>query len=496
VLWTFNLTRIMSRLALVLLFVYAVLLAPVLTDFRSVMGDEAAYADPALRWAQGLGLTSGAWWQRPDQLWACNFPLHALTTALWIKLTGWSSLWGLRAFSLLLYLAGIALWIIGCRRAGWFKSSTQEIGFVALLFGSLYATAPSQYIRPEALGAVVLGFAVWSQTLSVPWTRCLSAFIAGLLAAVSGLQFAVALIVFAFVWFFSTDSRPRWALIWFVIGGLVGLAVVLATSSHFGVLDIFLRSTFGLGSNRAEQWHGWRDPMLWACSAVLLYVAIGRAFSSSQRRWAASGLAAGPGLALALYSLSKYPQYYGFLAVLPACTAVASVFPSLLGFSRTIALLLLVGASAVGFPLSALMNWNLMPARQHSEVERWAQQILGDADVVFADPSAYFAARRAGRVVYTQAVLRALSPAELGNVQKVIVMPDHPHGNLRKETVLERLGGDWVLVGDFPDRETFPRIPALGFLGKLSYAGSYRFEALAKVSLPQFEATSLNVIEK
>ena len=468
--------------AWLLLALYVALLAPVLTDFRSVMGDEAAYADPALRWAQGLGFTSGAWWQSPDQLWACNFPLHALTTALWIKITGCSSLWGLRAFSLLLYLVGIALWIIGCRRAGWFKSAMQELGFVALLLCSLYATAPSQYIRPEAVGAVVLGFAVWSQTLSVPWARCLSAFVAGFLAAVSGLQFAVALIVFALVWFFSTDSKPWLVLVWFVIGGLVGLVALVATYSHFGVLDIFLRSTFGLGSNRAEQWHGWRDPMLWACSAVLLYVAIGRAFSPSQRRWAAAGLAAGPGLVLVLYSLSKYPQYYGFLAVLPACTAVASVFPSLRGFSWTIALFLLVAASAVGFPLSALMNWNLMPTRQHVELEYWAQQTLGDTDVVFVDPSAYFAARRSDRVVYTQAVLSALNPAELGNVQKVIVMPDHPHGNLRKETVLERLGGDWMLIGEYPNHIASPRIPALGFLANLSYAGAYRFEAWERVA--------------
>jgi hypothetical protein len=107
---------------------------------------------------------------------------------------------------------------------------------------------------------------------------------------------------------------------------------------------------------------------------------------------------------------------------------------------------------------------------------------LGDTDVVFVDPSAYFAARRSDRVVYTQAVLSALNPAELGNVQKVIVMPDHPHGNLRKETVLERLGGDWMLIGEYPNHIASPRIPALGFLANLSYAGAYRFEAWERVA--------------
>jgi|GEM_PF-5029983 len=222
--------------------------------------------------------------------------------------------------------------------------------------------------------------------------------------------------------------------------------------------------------------------MLWACSAVLFYVTIARALSSSERRSADAGLAARPGLALALYSLIKYPQYCGLLAVAPACTAAASVFPLLRGFSRTIALLLLVAASAVGFPFSALMNWNLMPTRRHAEVERWAQQTLGDTDVVFTDPSTYFAALHPGRTVYTQAVLGALNPAELGSIQKVIVMPDHPHGNLRRETVLNRLGADWILVDEYPDRKTSPRIPALGFLGKLSYAGAYRFEVWGRAA--------------
>ena len=109
---------IKGNVAWLLLALYAALLAAVLTDFRAVMGDEAAYADPALRWHDGLGFTSSAWEQAPHQLWASNCPLYALVLAGWLTVTGLDSLWGLRAFSVLLYLAGIALWIIGCRRAG------------------------------------------------------------------------------------------------------------------------------------------------------------------------------------------------------------------------------------------------------------------------------------------------------------------------------------------------------------------------------------------
>ena len=467
-----------NRSTLLLILVYAVLLLPVLDDFRVVMGDEAAYADPALRWCEGFGFTSAAWWESPDRFWACNFPLHAVVSAAWVKLTGMSSLWGLRALSMLLYLSGIVLWILGCRRAGWFKSPLQEAGFVILLFGSLYATAPSQYIRPEALGALVFGFALWGQTLVSSRAREVAAFFSGAMAALSGLQFAVALAVFAFVWWLFAETKPWSAQIWCFVGGSVSLAALVSLYSHFGVLDLFLRSTFGLGSNRAQQWHGWRDPMLWASSAVLVSCLFQSGLPQGERRWALVGLVAGPGVAVTLYSLSKYPQYYGFVAVLPACTSVAAVFPCLRVRLRTAAASLLVIAALAGFPLAALMNWNFMPSRQHDALERWIDTALGNVPAVFVDPSAYFAARHPGRLVYTQAVLPALAPAERNSIEMVVVAPDHPLGGLRKEEILRSLGGDWKLTDTFPANSAHAsRFPELDFLAHLSYAGSYRFEA-------------------
>lgn len=454
------------------------LLVPVLEDFRVVMGDEASYADPALRWCEGSGFTSAAWWQSPNQFWDCNLPLYAVVSAAWVKLTGLSSLWGLRALSMLLYLAGLVFWILGCRRAGWFKSSLQEVVFIILLLGSLYATAPSQYIRPEALGALVFGLALWGQTLASPRSREGAAFISGVMAALSGLQFAVALAVFAFVWWLITETKPWSELMCCFFGGLASIAALVGLYSHFGVLDVFVGSTFEMGSNRAEQWHGWRDPMLWASSVVLLCCLIQNGFTRKQRRWALGGLTAGLGLAVTLYSLSKYPQYYGFLAILPACTSVAAVLPSFQGRFRTGAAALLIVASLAGFPLSALMNWNLMPSRQHDSLEQWTNIALGDVSAVFVDPSAYFAARHPGRLVYTQAVLPALTSAQRNGIEMVVIAPDHPLGGLRKEETLRSLGGEWQLADIFPSSSARgSRLPELDFLARLSFAGSYRFEA-------------------
>jgi hypothetical protein len=461
---------------------YFALLLTVLTDFRGVMGDEACYADPALRWCEGLGFTSAAWWQRPDQFWACNFPLYALVCSAWIKLTGLSTLWGLRLLSLLLYLSGVVLWILGCRRAGWFKSWREEIIFVALLIGSLYATGPSQYVRPEALGAAVFGLGLLGQTLSPPRLRMMAAFLTGLLTALSGLQFVVALSVFALVWLVIAGKQALKPVAACIAGGFVAVVVLVAVYWHFEVLDTFLRSTFGLGSNRAEQWHGWRDPMLWAASAVLVFALFSRRMAHRERLAAIVGLVCGPGMATTLFILSKYPQYYGFLAALALCTATAIVVSAFSGWARIAVVGLLFGAGTLGFPLAALMNWNVMPLRDHAALEIWMGGQLRGASKVFVDPSAYFAARAPDRLVYTQAVLPSLSEAECREIAAAVLISDHPLAGLQSETVLRQIGGEWRSDGVYPQGSAASsRCAVLDPLSHLSYAGAYHFEVFRRV---------------
>lgn len=468
--------------SVLLLLFYVALMLLVLEDFRGVMGDEAAYADPALRWCEGLGFTSAAWWQSPDAFWAANFPLYAVVSAAWVKFTGMSSLWGLRSLSLLLYVAGLAVWMAACRRAEWFKSLAQEVGFLAMILGSLYATAPSQYIRPEAVAPLLLGLGLWGQTLSRESMRDVMAFATGALAAWAGLQFVVTLGVFALVWLAAADTKPWRALIGCILGGVTGFGALVAVYAYFGVLSVFFESTFGHGGNRLAQWHGWRDPMLWAGSAVLAAGLALRVWPSRERRWAAAGLAAGPGLAAVLFLLSKFPQYYGFLAVLPVCTATAAVFPALRKTWRFAAGSILVVAGLVGFPLAALTNWNTMPSRNHEELSRWTGDRLTACKTAYVDPSAYFAARGQGRQIYTQFVLPALSHDERSRIDAVMLIPGHPLGYLQKESVLQLIGGEWELCGTYPENPAgASRFPALEIFRRFSYAGPYQFELWRRV---------------
>jgi len=464
--------------AALLLAAYLAVLLPVLGDFRAVMGDEAAYADPALRWCDGRGFTSAAWKQSPEEFWASNLPLYPLSLIAWVKVTGEDSLWGLRFFSLLLFVAGLALWIAGSCRAGWLCSSAQQAGFLALVLGSLYATAPSQYIRPEALGMLLLGFAVWGQTLRGERWRLMAAAVTGFLAAWTGLQFVVVLGVYGLVWILLAQRKPWRPVAFCALGGLAGFALLFGIYAYLGVLGTFCEATFGAGGNRLAQWQGWRDPMLWAASAVLgAGLGAGR-WLPRERRWAWAGLLAGPGLAVVLFALSKFPQYYGVLAILPVCTAVVAVFPMLSRSWRAGAAVFLGLAAVLGFPLSALMNWNMMPGRRHADLERWMNSVMESSEVAFVDPSAYFAARSARHEIHTQFVLPALLEEEREKIEVVALSPTHPLVYLQPRSVFAQLGGEWELVAVFPPGPPpEPRTQALTFLSRFSYAGSYRFEA-------------------
>ena len=463
--------------ATLLLLVYVALLAPVLTDFRGVMGDEAAYVDPALRWCNGKSFTSTAWNQSPDEFWASNTPLYAMSVATWVKFTGLESLWSLRLFSLLVFAAGLGFWIAGCKRAGWLKSAAQQTGFLVLLLGSLYATAPSQYARPEAVGILLLGLSLYGQTLPSEKVRIMAAFASGFLVSWCGLQFVVALAVFASVWFLFAATKPWKVLASCAAGGALGFAILFAVYHSMGVLDVFFAATFGVKSNRWDQWHGWRDPMLWSASALLLAFALLFRPSPPERQWALAGLLAGPGLAAALFFLNKFPQYYAVLALFPLCTAVCAVFPSMPKEWKPAAFAFLASASLIGFPLAALMNWNVMPGRQHADLQQWMESALAGSKAVFVDPSAYFAARSGVREVYTQFVLEGLSREESEHIDSAVLAPAHGLPYLRKEEVLKKLGGEWQCTAVYP--VTWPphtRAPQIDFLSRLSYAAPYRFE--------------------
>jgi hypothetical protein len=475
--WGGMLRGLMRPVAWLMLSVYAALLVPLLTDFRAVMGDEACYVDPALRWCEGQGWTSTAWGRPPGEFWASNLPLYAMSVAAWVKVTGLDSLWGLRLWSVILYVSGLALWITGADRAGWLRSSAQQVGFLALMAGSLYATGPSQYARPEALGALLLGFSLWGQTLSSTRLRDGAALASGFLVAWTGLQFAVALAVLGLVWLLLAERRPWRSLFLCGAGGVLGFVALFGVYQSLGVLGVFLEETFGTAGNRMAQWHGWRDPMLWAASAVLIAVLVTRGKNSAEGRRALAGLLGGPGLALVLFALGKFPQYYAFLAILPLATAVCAAVPSIARKWKPVAFALLASAGVIGFPLAALMNWNAMPGRQHADLWRWVESALAGREAVFVDPSAYFAARAEGREVYTQFVLDALSAEELQRIDAVQLMPDHGLAYLGKAEVLAKLGGSWRLVGAYPAAgRPSSRVPQLDFLSRLSYSGPYVFE--------------------
>lgn len=478
--------RINWRLAFALVvFAYCAFMIPQLPAFRIIVGDEPVYLDPAINLAEGTGLRSSAWWQHPSETWAGNVPLHALVSAGWISLGAGEGYVANRLMSFAFFV--VALWIFAETFARTLSGmrSWQPALFAMLLLLSLYGSAISQGIRPDALAMLILAGWVFFQSSDRPLVRVLSSFIAGFLCILTGFQVALALMIyFAAIAFLDINFfRRAGEAAAAGAGFLAALVLLYWFYSRCGVWDVFWNSTFGMQANRFEQWQGLRDPVLWATTLVCL---AGLFQGGATARIARAGLTGGIGLALIFFAIMKFPQYYAFFALVPSCAVAAAILPRLKPAPMKWSLGILLGSScAISFPLVCIMTWNNWEARSYSRVETWAQQTVRPNDVAFVNPSAYFAVRPLAADIFTNATLKTLSTEERRKINLVIIWTDREGPNTSYGEIMKYLPGDWQLVSSYEATEGLSaRWAKLAFLNRLSAVSPYRFTAYRRSEYP------------
>lgn len=474
------------RLAFALVvFAYCAFMIPQLPAFRIIIGDEPVYLDPAINLAEGAGLRSSAWWQHPSETWAGNVPLHALVSASWISLGAGEGYVANRFMSFAFFV--VALWIL----AETFARSVsgmrpwQPALFAMLLLLSLYGSAISQGIRPDALAMLILAGWVSFQGSDKPIIRISSSFIAGFLCLLTGFQAALALMIyFAAIALLDLNLFRRTGEAAVAGAGfLAALGLLYWFYSRCGVWDVFWNSTFGMKANRFEQWHGLRDPVLWATTLVCL---VGLFQGGATARIARAGLMGGIGLAFIFFAIMKFPQYYAFFSLVPSCAGAAAILPRLKPVSMKWGLGILLGLSCtISFPLVCIMTWNNWEARSYSGVETWARQIVQPNDMVFVDPGAYFAVRPLASGIFANATLKTLSTEERRNINLVIIWTDREGPNTSYGEIMKYLPGDWQLISSYEATRGFSaRWAKLAFLDRLSNVSPYRFTAYRRSENP------------
>jgi hypothetical protein len=454
---------------LILLFVG--LLASVHLQYRTITGDEVPYTDPAIRLVSGQGWTSIAWAPSSEEFFVGNFPAYPLLLAAVFHLAE-PNLSSARLLSHLLFAVAFMLLLAAGRRWAWFPDWKWECTWLATCLFGLYVFPVAQYARPDAWALFLLCSATWLASLSQGKLRTTGLFLIGFLSGASGLQLIPVLGILAVVHLRLTrDWRPSTTL---AIGGAVGLGATLATVAGLGYLQPFLDSTFGMGADRWAQWQGWRDPLLWSSSLVLILSLGWGQLNIPIRSRAICGLLAGLGTATLLFALSKFPNYYAYFAAIPASIAAFSVLPHCSRrMLRPFGLAALCGSALLGFPLVSIMVWNSWEQRNLSHLEAWIEAQITPEVKVVATPLAYFAARRAGAEIRTDFMCRQTD--SVADAQLLLLMKNDPWIRHWKYAHQWRIVGEYDAPAQYP-----PRISPLNLLNRLSYSPQYQLELWRK----------------
>ena len=464
-----------------LLLIWSVLVATNIVRLRPISGDEVGYLDPAINLATKGRFYSTAWWQPADQFFAANLPFHALISSGWFMLFGPGLAQG-RLLSLALFFSGTVLILEALRRGKILTTPWQTVLFTLLWLYGLYSQSISQFARPEGLCLLILGIYFFAWTLKSRVACYLTVALCGVAAALTGLQLVAAFALYSLLAVGANIRKGLMVSSFLVLGGLLGTAVVIALYTWKDVLPVFLTSTFGLGANRA-QWHGFRDPALWALTALGIFILFrfrGH-LAPMVKKALFLGTIGSPLVAAGLFLLSKFPQYYCFFALLPIVIGISSATPLAWPHMRRIDKLAtggLLTAAAVGFPLYLVYFWNTYNQRDLSQVDRFCIEHVSQSSIIFCDPGVYFSAKPIARKVFTQFYLSKASEEDRASITTVILQSRNALPYIDEKAVRATLGGEWETRGVIDLETTQPPIfPSLGFLKRLSYLQPYNFTA-------------------
>lgn len=465
-------SRIIAPLLVIL---FTATLASLHLQYRTITGDEVPYTDPAIRLVTGKGWTSIAWAPSSETFFVGNFPAYPLLLAAAFSIAH-PDLSTARLLSHLLFAASFLLLLAAGRRWQWFPNWKWETAWLIVCLFGLYIFPVAQYARPDAWALFLVCLATF--LCSLPPSRATGAalLLNGFLAGASGLQLVPVLGILGLVFIGLTR---RWKPVLLVaVGGACGLLGTFAVMAAFSMAAPFWESTFGMGSDRWAQWHGWRDPLLWSASLLLLTAPVFAGKNPLVIRCATWGLLSGIGIAGTLFALGKFPNYYAFFASIPASIAAFVLLSRIpRGPFRAIGILCLSGSAILGFPLVSLMVWNTWEQRDLHRFEEWVWSHIDPGSKVVATPIAYYAALRAGATIRTDFMCRQTD--SVADADRLLLMKDDPWiRNWEHST-------QWKIVAQYDARGTIPsRLTALDILNRLSFSPQYQLEIWEKIKTP------------
>lgn len=367
--------------------------------------DEVCYADPAIRYVQGHGWTSVAWYsQNSDEFWVSNVPLYPMLLVPWLWVFG-TSMEAVRSFAYT--LLPISLWFLWKTLRHMHPTWQGRWRILCIL---MIATADGvvfshRLTRSDSLcmllAAVLLFYATKASLKQNAW-KCV---ICAALIPWAGLQLLppLATICATILLLRPKENFPKVA--WIGTGVMLGLLTfaawlwfvdgiqdfLAAISPHCGTAKqtsipqhVIQAMTKGIQVDRASK------ILILAWILMVAYHAWSRSLSWKTPYLIGMPLALACGISIGLAGKNMMP-YYGYITIIPLAWAVCGFAAT--GTSRLTVLLtssafLLTAIS--GFVMSAGMSILAWKERDPVAYREFLLKHLTSKDAIYSNSAAYY----------------------------------------------------------------------------------------------------------
>jgi hypothetical protein len=417
--------------------------------------DEVVYADPAVNFVTGRGFTSTTWYtQQGGVFWAANVPMYSFLLVPWLKLFG-VSITSVRSIGLVYLSSFLCLSLIGGARIGLLSDRTSRFCFVGGLVGGYGMLFSYGSGRPDSLGMLAIGVYVLLYSFKIVWIRLPGFFLVGCLTPWIGLQL-LSFQAVSGILLWAYLGRAFFPLLAAAgLGSLFGLVGLWRLYSHFGVLEVFMRSiqpdtgAFVRPLLSGVIQHRNVLPKDFSVVPMLIGVGILLALLHNKhgKRWLRLPLlvcvviAASVSLGLILFG--RFPTYYSWMVYLPLVIGVChSIGASRRGtWARRIGVATCIASGCLGVFLHALNLFGCWRDRSYSHVENLVSQSVFPGERVYAEFAAYYALHPITKHAYYPEYLSAMTDGEKAALDVLVIYP-HVLSSVR-----EKVGGLWEPTG-------------------------------------------------
>ena len=451
-------------------------------EVQPVWLDEVTVADPAVNLFQGNGFTSTGWqYQKKDEFWASNAPLHQILLFHWLKVFGFNP-YSVRAISIFFFVITIFLIWFTTVRLNILSSIIHRILMLVLLLGGAGITMSYISGRYDCIGIFLVAMLFFTYTVKNDHIRMGLFILTGILIPLAGIHLIPYVGVLGIILFIIMRKEIVSELLFTLLGICIGFAFLYTLYVTNDVFKVILASAGGHGLagavnpeivhelpetdiagkllyvlqnipfilfNRFKHIFRWYSQNI---SYLILMIGIIISFIINLRQKKGSrlllfGLAVGISVPMVLGFLRDYPFYYTWMAYLPLVIVFSSEIPGMFRnrIISIISLCVLAGIAVYPGFVHRFLSTVIIPSHYTEDYFNVSSKLSGlilPEDVLYSDFPFYYAAKEKRNLTFLPTYKDMFSDDEKNSISLLVIKPEN------ESFVLSFLGGTWQKIDE------------------------------------------------